>query len=103
MIKPGPNILRFINLKSKRHLIYDVLRFRAQECKKDPHEIEFQYQVPIGNSGGELIRELRHLVATKEYVLVDLIEQNRMLCIKMIKELPEPQEFYETSHNNKNH
>jgi len=88
MIKSGPNVLRFVSLKSKQHLIYDVLRFRAQTCQKEPEEIIFQYFIPIGNSGGELIKHLRHLVNTKEYVMVDLIEMRGMLSIKRIKELP---------------
>lgn len=96
MISPGPNILRFTRLFSKQHLIYDVLKFRAHAMNGE--EIHFQFLIPIGNHGGDLIRDLKNLVKTKSWVLVDLVEQNKMLAIKMIKELPEPQEKYQIDH-----
>jgi hypothetical protein len=93
-MKSGPQVLKFVSLKSKpgRNSIYDTLRFRAISQKNE--SIDFQFLVPIGNSGGSLINELRKLVNEKNWVLVDLIEQNGMLCIKSIKYLPYPKEEF---------
>lgn len=98
MIKPGWNVLRFVRAeqdmnKQIGHKRYDAYKFIAVNLATE--DIEFVYLIPIGKKKSKLIDDLIYLNMTKAWMDVELVEKNKLLCIKSMKEVRNHQAEYD--------